>query len=325
MEKDKMMTTRNVVATLFFASILLLLLPSLLFANSVDATHAITPIVSTRGDFGRFSGNLMFGETSTSYEQPSSIPSCSTDREIVIYVHGWNADEEYAIDQFNVLKQSLINNGYTQPVFGYSWDSDTLGFFAWDVGKDIAQKNGLKLAKFILDFKAICEQAKIRLIGHSLGSWVIINALDSLHNNAIFDLWNDNNYRVTSVHLMAAAVNPAEVSITRGFGIPIRDEVEQFHNKYSQEDDVLETLYRDTEGHIALGEHGSQNMASGLVNYHEEEVSQEISRDIDGDGTVDKPNTGDDHMGYAGVFNTNTGELSSDGVMNLIVSEWSNK
>jgi pimeloyl-ACP methyl ester carboxylesterase len=323
--------------------ILLLLLPSLLFVNNIEATPTTTPltIVSTRGDFWLSSGDLIFGHSPTSYHPSMTevAPNCTPDREIVFYVHGWNADEQDALDQFNTVKASLDSLGYRQPIIGFSWDSDTIftgfnpfnWFDAWDwtddwqTAKEIAQKNGLKLAKLILDLKRSCANADINLVGHSLGASVILNALDRLHNDPRLATWNanDRNYKVDSVSLLGAAVNPSAISITQGFGNAIRNEVDEFHNKYSVQDDVLEEDYRKTERHIALGEEGARGWASGLQGiYHQQEISIELSPDVDGDGINDKEKFGDDHMGYAGVVNQNTGRVTSDGVINLLVSEW---
>jgi pimeloyl-ACP methyl ester carboxylesterase len=329
----------------FSILILLLVLPSLLFTNSiVEATPSTTPslsIVSTRGDFGLSSGDLLFRHSPTSYDPPISevAPICTPDREIVIYVHGWNADEQDALDQFNIVQASLDSLGYRQPIIGFSWDSNTIftGFNPfnwfdafdwtddWQTAKEIAQKNGLKLGKFILDLKRSCANADIHLVGHSLGASVILNALDRLHNDPRLNLWNANvrNYKVDSVHLLGAAVSPASISITNGFGFAIINEVDEFHNKYSIQDDTLETAYLSTERHRALGEEGARGWQSGLQDiYQEQEVSIELSRDGDGDGINEKDNFGDDHMGYAGVVNQNTGQVKSDGVMNLLVNEW---
>lgn len=323
------------IQCLIFISILLLL-SSVLFVKSIDATHATTPLVSTRDHFYIFNGYLALGHTYSDYESPQVIPICLPDREIVIYVHGWNADEESAISQFKIVKKSLESPeiDYRHPVIGFSWDSNTIGFYPWNwlIGKSIAEQNGLKLGKFILDYKEYCEQAKIRLVGHSLGASVILNALERLHNDPELSLWNapDRNYKVESVHLLGAAVNPEDVSIRNGFGIYIRGEVNQneFHNKFSPQDDTLETAYRDTEGHIALGENGAGNILTGLSSYYQEEnVSNAISRDVNGNGIIDrndKPNLGDNHMGYAGVVNSNNGQLTSNGAMDEVVLDWRN-
>jgi hypothetical protein len=326
----------NMTTTVLVFASILLLLSSVLFIKSIEATHATTSIVSTRDDFDLFTGTMFFGQRSSHYEPPQDIPACSSDREIVVYVHGWNADKESAISQFNIVKKSLESPeiDYRHPVIGFSWDSDTLGFPPWNwvIGKSIAEKNGLKLGKFILDFKEYCEQAKIRLVSHSLGAKVILNALERLHNDPELSLWNapDKNYKVESVHFLGAAVNPEDISSGNGFGLYIRNEVNQnqFHNKFSPQDDTLETAYRDTEGHIALGENGAENLLTELSNYYQEEnVSTEISRDVNGNGILDrndKPNLGDDHMGYAGVVNRNNGELTSNGAIDLVVEDWKN-
>lgn len=336
----------SVASLAFSILILFLLLHSLLFTNSiVEATPTTTTpsltIVSTRDHFDRSSGNLLFGLSPTSYYPSISevAPSCTPNREIVIYVHGWDANRQDAIDQFNIVKASLQSLGYRQPIIGFSWDSNTIftgfnpfyWFDAWDwtddwqTAKEIAQKNGLKLAKLILDLKRSCANADINLVGHSLGASVILNALDILHYDSRLAIWNsaDRNYRVDSVHLLGAAVSPAAISITHGFGFAIINEVNEFNNKYSLHDDALEGVYYDTERHRALGQIGAQGWQSGLEGiYQQEEVSIELPPDIDGDGINEKDNFGDDHMGYAGVVNQNTGRVTSDGVMNLLVNEW---
>jgi esterase/lipase superfamily enzyme len=47
------------------------------------------------------------------------------------------------------------------------------------------------------------------LIGHSLGARVVLNALQSLHNN---QEWRNEKFKVTSVHLLGGAVDNEEVS-----------------------------------------------------------------------------------------------------------------
>ena len=173
--------------------------------------------------------------------------------------------------------------------------------------------------------KRSCANADIHLVGHSLGASVILNALDRLHNDHRLQSWNSDgrNYKVDSVHLLGAAVSPASISMTHGVGFAIINEVNEFHNKYSIQDDTLETAYLNTEGHRALGEEGARGWQSGLQDiYHEQDVSIELSHDIDGDGINDKENLGDNHMGYAGVVNQNTEAVTSDGVMDLLVNEW---
>lgn len=84
----------------------------------------------------------------------------------------------------------------------------------WTTAKEIANENGPKLAQFILDYKDSCKQQQnsdvnISLIGHSLGSRVILSSLASLNDNA---KWNEMNFNITSVHLLGAAVDNGEIS-----------------------------------------------------------------------------------------------------------------
>jgi hypothetical protein len=75
------------------------------------------------------------------------MPICSNVLEdIVIFVHGYAANENQAIDQFNLVKKSLESVGSSQPVIGFSWDSDLIGSFwihPWYIAKVIASQNGL--------------------------------------------------------------------------------------------------------------------------------------------------------------------------------------
>ena len=77
--------------------------------------------------------------------------------------------------------------GYSYPVIGYSYDSNTTGAHlikyakrSLSVGQKIAKKNGKNLGKFIEDFKSENPNIKIRLMGHSLGTQVILSTLEYL-------------------------------------------------------------------------------------------------------------------------------------------------
>jgi esterase/lipase superfamily enzyme len=80
---------------------------------------------------------------------------------------------------------SLQKEGYNIPVIGFSWDSDTafsltnvaISQRGWDIAKLIANENGPILAKFIDSFKDECQESKLRIIAHSLGSRVTLSAI----------------------------------------------------------------------------------------------------------------------------------------------------
>jgi hypothetical protein len=223
------------------------------------AEPSTAQLVSTRDHFDKFGNKLVIDRP---YE-PFDFANLGCPQEVVVYVHGvWTArdkeDEvneemfENAIEVSDRARLSLQSLGYTFPVIGFSWDSDTdLSPSGWDKAKIIAKENGPKLAQFIVDLKERCPQTTVRMIAHSLGARVALSSLNSLTNTPE---WNSNNFRIASVHLMGAAVDNDEVSkdssdvgsfdgIKSAYGIAIEDEVDMFYNLINREDDALEPGY----------------------------------------------------------------------------------
>lgn len=296
--------------------------PDVAYGQETPAATAI-PMVSTRGHFNRILGTLIPPEGPTTFAITPNMPGLGAGHcldEAVVYVHGFQNDQNSAIQNFSLAKRSLESVGYTRPLIGYSWDSDTSfldGPQIWNVGKSIANQNGLKLAKFLLDLKTVCPSMTVRLMGHSLGSRVILSALTSLKDD---QTWRDKGFSVASVHLVGAAVANEEVStvptsiLQPPFGEAIEEVVCEFHNKYSPEDDVLETLFVAAERDVALGETGAEEGIQLPANYHEENVAAEIIATTE--GTV----PGDNHSGYIGV--TEGDSLTDDGAIDRIVDDW---
>ena len=177
------------------------------------------PTISTRNHFSRDTGELNSGQTPTGYVASANIPGLQAGTtcppEIVIYIHGvWvgaNSLEE-PDGVFDRAKKSLAAHDYTNPIVGFSWDSDTeinADGTGWLTGKVITKENGPKLAQFISDYKNKCEATEVRLIAHSMGARVALSALESLYKNQD---WNNKNFKVESVHLMGAAVDNEEVA-----------------------------------------------------------------------------------------------------------------
>ena len=111
---------------------------------------------------------------------------------LLFYVHDvWTArdrdDEvregmfENAIEASDRARLSLESLGYTFPVIGLSWDSETaLSESGWQSAKIIGKENGSKLTQFIVDVKERCPQTTVRIIAHSLCARVVLSSLDSL-------------------------------------------------------------------------------------------------------------------------------------------------
>ena len=85
---------------------------------------------------------------------------------VVIFVHGWEENEDNVKERLNRVKLSLENNSYIHPLIGFSWPSDT----QWDSARSIATENGPKLANLISNIKNECPGTDIRLLAHSLGA-----------------------------------------------------------------------------------------------------------------------------------------------------------
>ena len=236
--------------------------------------------------------------------------------ETAIFVHGWDIDHYKAKERLDRVKMSLENNSYYIPLVGLSWDSNKI----WDPAKSIAQENGPKLGQFILEYKQTCKNeqskdVKVRLLGHSMGSRVILSALQHLYENSTWNN-NTNNFKIGSVHLMGAAVDNEEVSrnsishfnypgwgygplgcypsqyyagngVKFPYGNAIAGEVFKFYNLINPQDNVLEYIYPCFEaGDGALGEDGKQN--SGISPppnsiYLEEDIQEEIKPIHDAD------------------------------------------
>jgi hypothetical protein len=194
---------------------------------------ATIPTISTRNHFSRDTGELHSGQTPTGYLASTNIPGLQSGTtcppEIVIYIHGvwvgpgsiFEGSLERPDEVFDRAKKSLAANDYTNPIVGFSWDSDTeinADGIGWLIAKLIAKENGPKLAQFIADYKNKCEATEVRLIAHSMGARVALSALESLYKNQD---WNNKNFKLKSVHLMGAAVDNEEVAKSPSYVIDI--------------------------------------------------------------------------------------------------------
>ena len=277
------------------------------------------PVVSTRDHFtdpAIDEPSLTSGHTATDYT--STFNPTGWPEELVIYVHGFANDEAGAKDAFSTARTALRSNGYQHPVVGFSWDSDT-GVGDFDDAAAIATLNGAKLAQFVIDQQMEHPEMKVRIIGHSLGTRVILNALRALDTN---EKWAQMGAKVRSVHVVGAAVDNEEVD-SNNFGPEIGRQTDEFHNLHSTEDDVLENGYPLVQGDNALGENGA-DFSDGTkpANYTETDVTNELTDDTDGNGSSDWTNgVGDNHSGYNGVVNA-SGTLTDDGAMDVVVRQW---
>lgn len=287
------------------------------------------PHVSTRGHFlqadpwyrpARRDPSLVKGQTGISYELRGPIPGtgglpCA--EELVVIVHGYDNSPDTALSNFCKARASLRQNGYAGAVIGYSWDSDTrTGAFGFDDAKANAVRNGPKLARFLLDLKSRCPDTIVRIVAHSMGSRVTLEAILDLASRQPAPGW-----RIDSVHLLGAAVDNEEVQTDARYGAAIEAAVGNLYNYYNREDDILSNLYMSQEADQALGENDIEDPDKAPANYASRDVQPLISDDTGGTGEADEWNAGDDHSGYFGVLGPD-GKLVHDGAMSRVVQDF---
>lgn len=147
------------------------------------------PRVSTRGYYDLISGKTL--KKNRYYLYPKkAFARLACPGELTIMIHGLRNDSAGAAAKAVIARNRLRRLGYPHPVIGFSYDSNTTGAHlarharrALAAGQKIAVKNGRNLSQFVEDFKEASPCTKIRLLGHSLGSQVILSTVENLSKN----------------------------------------------------------------------------------------------------------------------------------------------
>ncbi len=206
------------------------------------------PRISTRGYYDLCTGKTL--KNNKYYLYPKKyFRSLIGSRELTIMVHGLRNDNAGATAKVLLAKKRLQKLGYRHPVIGYSYDSNTTGAHlikhakhALAVGQRIAKKNGKNMGKFIEDFKKSSPDTKIRLMGHSLGSQVILSALEYLAKRS------ENRFIVEGVYLFGASITE-EVPSSKKYGPVLQNTVnKKIINHFSPSDEVLK--WADNKRHV---------------------------------------------------------------------------
>lgn len=255
---------------------------------------------------------------------------CPEQNETVIYIHGEWTDGKSAFEQLNRIAMSIGANNYQIYLIGFTWDSNSaISRDGWQTAKTTAENNGLDLAQFILDYKTRCKDINVRLIAHSLGASVVNSTLVALNNS---EKWNNNGFKIRSVHLLGAAINNNAIASNTTLGQAIEKVVDDFYNLYNPEDNMLEYVYSHIENHNALGLLGAQHNLALPRHYHERNIESELVPipDADANGSLDCFDSfvilpGDNHCGYMGYRLLHPFEnlLRDDGSMDAVVQDWS--
>ena len=203
------------------------------------------PRISTRGYYDLSSGKKIKNNSYHLYPK-KSFQTLSGKKELVIMSHGLRNNKVDAIHKFMIAKKRLKQLGYVYPVIGFSYDSNPKGAHlkksalkALYVGQKIAKENGSNLSKFIIDFKGKNPDTKIRLIGHSLGTEVILSTIKKLAYSS------KNQDIVESVYFFGSSI-PSELLGIKKYGKLVQKIVRnKIKNYYSPVDEVLKQSHND--------------------------------------------------------------------------------
>ena len=164
------------------------------------------PRISTRGYYDLKDGSTIKQKSYFLYPKKEFV-KITYANEIVIMIHGLRNNSIGALTKAEIAKKRLNRIGYKNPIVGYSYDSNIRGAhlakyakYALRVGQKIAKKNGRHLAMFICDFKKKSPKTKIRLLGHSLGSQVILSTIEHLAKR------QENAGIIESIHFFGASI-----------------------------------------------------------------------------------------------------------------------
>ena len=197
------------------------------------------PRISTRGYYDLSTGKTL--KTNSYFLYPKkSFDNLSRSKEVTIMIHGLRNDNAGAIAKVVLAKNRLKKLGYSHPVIGYSYDSNTTGAHllkhakhSLAVGQIIAKKNGQNLGKFIEDFKIKNPKIKIRLIGHSLGSQVILSTVEYLSKK------KQNKGIIESIYFFGASITE-DVPSSKKYGKLLYKIInKKILNYFAPSDDVL--------------------------------------------------------------------------------------
>ncbi|XVH30739.1 hypothetical protein ACNS7O_10075 [Haloferacaceae archaeon DSL9] len=260
------------------------------FGGVATAADESVPRVTT---FGHFDDDttLTGGNARTNYDAAGAVPGVEEPPvdDLAVVVHGWRPENDDAEAggandaTFEEARSELVSSGYGGTVVGYEWDAhrgDSLDF-GWTDAKSIADRNGPKLARFLLEYRRRQPRGSLRLLSHSLGTRVLVAGLQELRGSSA---WIDCGFELTTVQPFGAAVDSVEPTTERpATHAAIDDIVGAAHNYHSRYDQVLRWAYETRElGSKALGRRGAAEDARTPANYADHDVTEAVGRDHSG-------------------------------------------
>jgi len=277
------------------------------------------PVISSRGSFD-MDGKLLPGKGLESLTVEGDLmvsrgPDEPSD--MLVVIHGFNNSAEKARYKFGVAEEGLRQAGYAGVIAGYSWDSDRqrdpLALTGYRAARRVAVGNGPLLAAMLAQYQRAVPECRLHLIGYSMGARLALETLLVLDTDPQYA-----GLRLSSVHLVGAAVDNDEAELDGPYGRAIEQRCEKFFNYYSPEDDKLGAFYWPKEADRALGETGIEHASRAPANYLDVDVTQQL-RSYDKADLPEEGEEGDNHSGYLGNRAAD-GRLLDDGVMDLVAA-----
>jgi len=234
------------------------------------------PRISTRGYYDLTTGKTL--KTNFYYLYPKKdFKKLSRSKELTIMIHGLRNDNTGAVAKVLLARNRLHKLGYTHPVIGFSYDSNTTGAHlikhakhALAVGQKIAKKNGRNLGKFIEDFKSTSPKIKIRLMGHSLGSQVILSTVEYLAKK------KQNIRIIESIYFFGASITE-DIPSSKKYGNLLQTVVnKKIVNHYAPKDEVLSWANKEKYVTGPLGLNGATGKP--ISKYHQKLVKPKNHR-----------------------------------------------
>ena len=164
-------------------------------------------------------------DLTSSNPSAANFDTLEDESELVVFVHGW-LGLETSTDQAYTLEQALAENEYDAPVVAASWEADTRNYWRAESTSETA---GQRLASWLTSDRAALEERTVRLVGHSLGGRLCLEALTALDGEATVD----------TVALLGTAADDDSVCTDGEYAYGIDASAEAVANYHSENDDSI--------------------------------------------------------------------------------------
>ncbi|MHA2620780.1 MAG: alpha/beta hydrolase [bacterium JZ-2024 1] len=284
-------------------------------------TPVSLPVVTTHGHFT--DGELERTHTLYDYGVQGEIPGWSprirAPGDLVVIIQGFTRNEQEVLYRATIAEEGLRRNGFTGAVVAFVWDSDLpaddVNATWYRIVKRHAELNGTKLARFLTDYHTRNPHTRIHLVASSSGARVALETVGTLENNPLF---KHDPWKITSVHLISAAVDNEVVQVNDRYGKAIETRVGLLFSYFSPADDILAEFYWVHEADYALGVSDIDVPRWKPDNYVSVDISNEWHRTIPANRPPLVKRLPDNYFGFWGSRDLQ-GKLIDDGVMNLVV------